>query len=143
MVKIRLKRVGKRKQPTYRVVVADARSPRDGRNIELLGHYDPRRNPSGIAIDNERAVFWLRQGARPSHTVRNLLRISGAWSQFTGEAPSPGPAAPAPGSAASAAAKPTPAASVTVARGDEEPEGAETPEAADERAAAPEAGEEA
>jgi small subunit ribosomal protein S16 len=140
MVRIRLKRVGKSKQPSYRVVVADAHSPRDGRNIELLGHYDPRREPSEIAIDNERAVFWLRRGAQPSETVKSLLRISGAWAQFTGEeapAPRPAPATPA-------AARATPAASVTDARGSEQPDVVnETPEAVDERGAAPEAAEEA
>jgi small subunit ribosomal protein S16 len=87
MVKIRLMRVGKRKQPAYRVVVADARSPRDGRIIEAIGHYQPLHDPSVISIDGDRAVYWLRQGAQPSNQVRNLLRISGAWSEFTGEAP--------------------------------------------------------
>jgi small subunit ribosomal protein S16 len=94
MVKIRLKRVGKRKQPSYRVVVADARSPRDGRNIESIGSYDPRREPSVVDIDNERAVYWLRRGAQPSGPVARLLRISGAWSMYTGE-PAPETAAPA------------------------------------------------
>jgi small subunit ribosomal protein S16 len=87
MVKIRLMRVGKRKQPAYRVVVADARSPRDGRIIEAIGHYQPLADPSLISIDGDRAVYWLKQGAQPSNQVRNLLRISGAWSEFTGEAP--------------------------------------------------------
>ncbi len=96
MVKIRLMRVGKRKQPAYRVVVADARSPRDGRIIEAIGHYQPLADPSLISIDGERAVYWLRQGAQPSDQVKNLLRISGAWSEFTGEAPPP-TAAPATG----------------------------------------------
>ncbi|MFN2594567.1 MAG: 30S ribosomal protein S16 [Actinomycetota bacterium] len=99
MVRIRLMRVGKRKQPAYRVVVADARSPRDGRIIEAIGHYQPLADPSLVSIDGERAVYWLRQGAQPSNQVRNLLRISGAWSEFTGEAPPPSadqPAAPKP-----------------------------------------------
>ena len=112
MVKIRLKRVGKRKQPSYRVVVANARSPRDGRNIESIGSYDPRREPSEIRIDNERAVYWLQRGAQPSPPVAKLLRISGAWSMFTGEAP-PTPqeqAAPRP-----ATPRATPAASVSEA----------------------------
>lgn len=85
MVKIRLKRVGKRKQPSYRVVVADARSPRDGRIIESIGHYQPRADPSVVVIDSDRAVHWLSRGAQPSEQVRKLLRISGAWAQFTGE----------------------------------------------------------
>src|SRR5919106_3302741 len=93
MVKIRLMRVGKKKQPSYRVVVADSRSPRDGRIIESIGHYQPRLEPSEIVIDSERAVYWLKQGARPSDGARKLLQISGAWAEFTGEAP-PAPAAP-------------------------------------------------
>jgi small subunit ribosomal protein S16 len=118
MVKIRLMRVGKRKQPSYRVVVADSRSPRDGRIIEAIGHYHPRQEPSAVSIDSDRAVYWLEKGAQPSNTVRNLLRISGAWSAFTGEPPPPGaqPAAPeaVPAKKATPAAsiKATPAASV-------------------------------
>jgi small subunit ribosomal protein S16 len=117
MVRIRLMRVGKRKQPSYRVVVADGRSPRDGRIIEAIGHYQPRQDPSEITIDEDRAVFWLERGAQPSNTVRNLLRITGAWSTFTGEAPPAGvtpAAAAAPKKATTAASvKATPAASVT------------------------------
>jgi small subunit ribosomal protein S16 len=88
-VKLRLVRMGKKKQPTYRVVAADARSPRNGRFIEILGFYDPRSEPSTIRIDNEKAVHWLREGAQPSERVEKLLKISGAWSEFTGEAPPP------------------------------------------------------
>jgi small subunit ribosomal protein S16 len=106
-----LRRVGKIKQPSYRVVVADARSPRDGRNIESIGHYQPREEPSVVVIDNERAVYWLRRGAQPSNSVRKLLRISGAWATFTGEAPADAPPARAPRRA-------TPAASVDEERGD-------------------------
>ncbi|HEV3362645.1 MAG TPA: 30S ribosomal protein S16 [Acidimicrobiia bacterium] len=118
MVKIRLMRVGKRKQPSYRVVVADSRSPRDGRIIEAIGHYHPRQEPSVVSIDSDRAVYWLERGAQPSNTVQNLLRISGAWSALTGEAPPPGvaqpPTAEAPKKATPAASiKATPAASVT------------------------------
>ncbi|HVF53226.1 MAG TPA: 30S ribosomal protein S16 [Actinomycetota bacterium] len=110
MVKIRLMRVGKRKQPSYRVVVADARSPRDGRIIEAIGHYQPREDPSVVVIDNDRALHWLQRGAQPSDQVRHLLRISGAWTAFTGEvaaAPSPRKATPAGG------VKATPAASIS------------------------------
>jgi small subunit ribosomal protein S16 len=82
-------RMGKKKQPTYRVVAADARSPRDGRFIEIVGTYDPRPDPSTIKIDNERAVHWLRHGAQPTERVAKLLKISGAWTDFTGEAPPP------------------------------------------------------
>lgn len=77
-VKIRLKRMGKKKQPTYRVVVADSRAPRDGRIIERLGRYDPRQEPSLVEIDNERAQYWLSTGAQPTDRVRKLLEISGA-----------------------------------------------------------------
>lgn len=129
MVKIRLKRVGKAKQPSYRVVVADARSPRDGRNIEAIGHYQPRREPSEIVIDNDRAVFWLRRGAQPSQPVKKLLQISGAWAAFTGEEAAPA-TSPAPQRA-------TPAASVTASGGEEPVAG--LPEAVDQSGAAPDA----
>lgn len=89
-VKLRLMRMGKRKQPTYRVVAADSRSPRNGRFIEIVGTYQPRQDPSVIEIDNDKAVGWLRNGARPTERVQKLLTISGAWSEFTGEtAPAP------------------------------------------------------
>jgi small subunit ribosomal protein S16 len=91
-VKLRLMRMGKKKQPTYRVVAADSRSPRDGRFIEIVGVYDPRPDPSAIRIDNDKAVDWLRKGAQPTESVRKLLEISGAWETFSGDASS-GPAA--------------------------------------------------
>ena len=131
MVKIRLMRVGKRKQPSYRVVVADSRSPRDGRIIESIGHYQPRQDPSVVQIDEDRALYWLGQGAQPSGQVRQLLRITGAWSTFTGEAPmapltTPGAATPAaatkttPRKATPASSvKATPAASVAEGGRDE------------------------
>jgi len=75
-------RMGKKKQPTYRVVAADSRSPRDGRFIENIGTYDPRAEPSRIDIDTDKAVRWLSQGAKPTETVEKLLKISGAWEQF-------------------------------------------------------------
>jgi small subunit ribosomal protein S16 len=81
-VKLRLMRMGKKKQPTYRVVAADGRSPRDGRFIEIVGSYDPRQEPSAIRIDNEKAVKWLRNGAQPTETVEKLLKICGAWDEF-------------------------------------------------------------
>jgi small subunit ribosomal protein S16 len=77
-VKIRLTRKGKKKQPTYRVVVADSRAPRDGRYIEQIGRYDPRQEPSVVVIDNERAAYWMSVGAQPSDAVRKLFEISGA-----------------------------------------------------------------
>ncbi len=71
-------RMGKKKQPVYRVVVVDGRSPRDGRYIEQIGRYDPRQEPSLVEIDNEKAAAWLAKGAQPSETVEKLLNISGA-----------------------------------------------------------------
>jgi small subunit ribosomal protein S16 len=88
-VKIRLMRVGKKKQPTYRVVVADERSPRDGRIIETIGHYGPRQDPSVIEIDGDRALDWLRKGAQPSEAVQKLLTVSGVWATFESERSSP------------------------------------------------------
>ena len=83
-VKLRLMRVGKTKQPSYRLVAADSRSPRDGRFIEILGQYNPRSEPSVVNIDNDKVVKWLRQGAQPTERVQKLLEISGAWSEFKG-----------------------------------------------------------
>jgi small subunit ribosomal protein S16 len=89
VVKIRLMRLGKRKEPYYRVVVADSRSPRDGRIIENIGKYHPRAHPSVIDIDEERAVHWLQRGAQPSDPVKVLLQKTGIWERFSGEAPPP------------------------------------------------------
>jgi small subunit ribosomal protein S16 len=83
-VKLRLMRMGKKKQPTYRVVAADSRSPRDGRFIEIVGTYEPRADPSRINIDNDKALKWLSQGAQPTETVQKLLKITGAWDEFKG-----------------------------------------------------------
>jgi len=80
-------RMGKKKQPTYRVVVADSRSPRDGRFIEAVGTYAPRMEPSTIEIDNGKVLGWLAKGAQPTETVRKLLVISGAWEQFESSRP--------------------------------------------------------
>lgn len=76
-VKLRLMRMGKKKQPTYRVVVADARSPRDGRFVEIIGHYHPRQAEGSLEIQKDRANHWLDNGALPSDTVRSLLRRAG------------------------------------------------------------------
>jgi len=81
-VKIRLAQRGKKKNRTYRVVVADSRSPRDGKFIEDLGFYNPHHNPSSVEIDVEKAVFWLDKGAQPSERAQKLLEISGAWAQW-------------------------------------------------------------
>lgn len=81
-VKLRLRREGTVKRPHYRIVAADSRSPRDGRFIEIIGSYHPLENPSGISIDNERALHWLRHGAQPTEPVEKLLRITGVWEEF-------------------------------------------------------------
>ena len=104
MVKLRLMRMGKKKQPTYRIVAADARSPRNGRFIEIMGHYDPRRDPSVIVVDNDKAVAWLQKGAQPTETVAKLLKISGAWEQFTTGGKVEAPAAAEPVAASVGAA---------------------------------------
>ncbi len=81
-VKIRLKRMGARKQPFFRLVVADSRSPRDGRFIEEIGYYDPKTDPPAVKIDEERVLYWLSRGAQPSDTVRSLLRKAGIWGRL-------------------------------------------------------------
>ena len=78
MVKIRLKRMGMKKHPFYRIVVADERSPRDGRFIEEIGYYDPMKHPALINVDNEKAADWMKKGAQPTDSVRVLLKKSGA-----------------------------------------------------------------
>jgi len=100
-VKLRLMRMGKKKQPTYRVVAADSRSPRDGRFIEIVGTYEPRAEPSVVKIDSAKAVRWLSQGAQPTDTVQKLLQISGAWAEFQASA---GPGASTKASTSRAAA---------------------------------------
>ncbi len=86
--RIRLRRMGANKRPFYRVVVADQRSPRDGRFIENIGKYHPLEDPSLIEIDEERALHWLRVGAQPSSQVRNLMVKTGIWDKFVAERPS-------------------------------------------------------
>ena len=83
--RIRLRRMGAKKRPFYRVVVADQREARDGRFIENIGKYHPLEDPSLIEIDEERAVYWLRIGAQPSASVANLLRVTGIWDRFQAE----------------------------------------------------------
>jgi small subunit ribosomal protein S16 len=118
-VKIRLMRVGKKKQPSYRVVVADERSPRDGRFIEILGQYAPRQEPSLINLDNARALHWLNNGAQPTESAAKLLEIAGVFDEYkqasgkvaaakpkakTPKAKTPAPAPEAPAAAAPAEA---------------------------------------
>ena len=119
-VKIRLTRMGKKKQPSYRVVVVDSRKPRDGAYIEQIGRYDPRQEPSLVEIDNERALDWLQKGAQPTERTKKLLEISGAWTRFAidrGEIHTVGDSKPEPA--------PEPVAVVV----EEEPEAAEAAEA--------------
>ena len=86
--RIRLRRMGSNKRPFFRVVVADQRSPRDGRFIENIGKYHPLEDPSVIEIDQDRALHWLRVGAQPSNQVRNLMNKIGIWDEFVKERPS-------------------------------------------------------
>jgi small subunit ribosomal protein S16 len=91
--RIRLRRMGSNKRPFFRVVVADQRSPRDGRFIENIGKYHPLADPSVIDIDQERALHWLRVGAQPSNQVRVLMQKVGIWEEFAKERPSAATAA--------------------------------------------------
>ena len=86
--RIRLRRMGSNKRPFYRVVVADQRSPRDGRFIEIIGRYHPLNDPSVIEIDQDRALHWLMVGAQPSNQVRNLMTKVGIWERFVAQRPS-------------------------------------------------------
>lgn len=78
-VKLRLRRMGKKKQPFYRIVATDSRAPRDGRFIELVGTYDPLKQPSKVDLKEERIIYWLKNGAQPSQTVKNLFKRKGLW----------------------------------------------------------------
>ena len=82
MLRIRLRRTGKKKQPSYRVVVADSRAPRDGRFVETIGFYNPRTDPPTFRIEEERALYWLSQGAKPSEPVARLLEKQGTLDRF-------------------------------------------------------------
>ena len=93
-VKIRLRRTGRKKQPSYRLVVADERSPRDGRFIEILGHYKPLTNPPVLQVDMEKVKSWIQKGAKPSETVRNLLRSLESKTQVAQQQESPAVAEP-------------------------------------------------
>ncbi len=96
--KIKLMRLGKMRAPYYRIVVADARTKRDGRSIETIGKYHPKEDPSFIEVDSERAQYWLGVGAQPTEAVAAILRVTGDWQKFKGE-PAPPPmkvAAPKP-----------------------------------------------
>jgi small subunit ribosomal protein S16 len=88
--KIKLMRLGKMRAPYYRIVVADARTKRDGRSIEEIGKYHPKENPSFIEVDSERVAYWLGVGAQPTESVAAILRVTGDWQKFQGE-PAPPP----------------------------------------------------
>lgn len=81
-VKLRLARTGSKKNPHYRIVAADSKSPRDGRFIEIIGHYNPQTDPSTIVVDQDKALKWLAEGAQPTNTVDKLLKISGTTEEF-------------------------------------------------------------
>ncbi|HEX2297613.1 MAG TPA: 30S ribosomal protein S16 [Pseudonocardiaceae bacterium] len=84
-VKIKLMRLGKIRQPYYRIVVADARTRRDGKAIEAIGKYHPKEDPSLIEVDSERVQYWLGVGAKPTEPVQHLLEVTGDWQKFTGQ----------------------------------------------------------
>ncbi len=84
-VRIRLQRHGRKKRPFYRLVAADARAQRDGRFLERLGHYNPLTDPAEVVIDEDRVLKWLKRGAQPSDTAKNLLSQAGIWERFTAE----------------------------------------------------------
>jgi small subunit ribosomal protein S16 len=88
-VKIKLKRMGKIRNPQYRIIVADARTKRDGRAIEEIGKYHPKEDPSFIEVQSERAQYWLGVGAQPTEAVTAILKVTGDWQQFKGEAAPP------------------------------------------------------
>lgn len=85
MVKLRLTRVGKKKQPSYRLVAADSRKPRDGRFIEILGHYNPMVEPQTLILKEEKILDWLKKGAQPSDALKRLLVRDGLWKKHTGK----------------------------------------------------------
>jgi small subunit ribosomal protein S16 len=108
-VRVRLTRVGSKKNPIWRVVVADQRSPRDGRFIETIGRYNPQTEPSTIAIDEERLQHWLARGAQPTGAVKQLMKAQAKIGASQVPAPEPEPAAPEPGPAAPAPGPAAPA----------------------------------
>ena len=81
-VKLRLKRMGSKQKPFYRIVAADSRSPRDGRFIETVGTYNPIKSENNLTIDEEKALYWLNNGAQPTDTVKNILSKTGVWAKF-------------------------------------------------------------
>ena len=84
-VKLRLKRMGAKQRPFYRIIAADSRSPRDGRFIETVGTYDPIKSDNNITLDEEKIIKWLNNGAEPTDTVKNILVKSGVWAKYKSE----------------------------------------------------------
>ncbi|MFP4395949.1 MAG: 30S ribosomal protein S16 [Anaerolineales bacterium] len=82
MLKIRLRRVGKKKQPSFRIVIAESTSPRDGKFVETIGFYNPRTEPETVQYEEERALYWLSVGAQPSESVRRIFKTYGTWERF-------------------------------------------------------------
>lgn len=139
MLRIRLRRVGKRKQPVYRVVVADSHSPRDGRFIEIIGQYKPLSNPSEIAIDGEKALDWLRKGAQPSESVTALLKRTGVWSTYVADkGPPPKPVKKRKSAVAPPKAEATKNEATTDEATPEEPNATEQPVEEESQASTPE-----
>ncbi len=120
-VKIKLQRLGKIREPYYRIIVADARTRRDGRAIETIGKYHPKREPSYIEVDSERAQHWLGVGAQPTEPVQRILEVTGDWQKYKGlpgaegslKAPEPGPTKQERFNAALAAANEEPSVAAT------------------------------
>src|SRR5690242_18550381 len=118
-------RVGKKKQPTYRVVVADERSPRDGRFIEIIGQYSPRSEPSLVSVDSDKAVSWLQKGAQPTEQAAKVLSIAGVWDAYrtaTGHdaKAKPAPKTPKPKAVKEEAPAPAPAPAAAAAESSDE-----------------------
>ena len=140
-VKIRLMRVGKKKQPTYRVVVSDERSPRDGRFIEIIGQYAPRQDPSHIEVDTDRALHWLQHGAQPTESAAKILEVAGVWDAYKTATGKDAAAKPKPKTPKPKVVKPEPEAPAAAAPAEEAPAEEPAEEAAAEVAPAEEASE--
>lgn len=147
MLRIRLSRIGKRKQPSYRIVVTDQRNPREGAHLEIIGHYNPLTNPATITLKEDRAIHWLKVGAQPSDTAAKILSRSGIMEQagreavvWSGKQVAPGAKKRKAMESAAAAPPPAPAAAAPAAIA-EAPAAEEvpTPEPTEEATAAPEA----
>jgi small subunit ribosomal protein S16 len=139
--KIKLMRLGKKRAPYYRIVIADARTKRDGRVIETIGKYHPKEDPSFMEVDAERASYWLGVGAQPTDPVRAILRVTGDWQKFKGE-PAPAPmrvAAPKVDKAETFAAAARALAGVVDVTAPLAPKAAKKAEPKAEKTAAPEA----